>query len=155
MHWLLPSQFIHVCRCSKRVRDLQINNSISRIRQFLFYLRMQCSCGNTFGKYGMSTSCNVFCQGNANQICGGLLANNIYSSSYISNFYNAIKLKIYSIKMYLIIDSINSPILNGCYGDNTVRDLNGITYLDPSNTIESCIGFCLSNSYMFASVQNG
>ena len=51
---------------------------------------------------------------------------------------------------------INSLAPIGCYKDwvDSVRDLNGISYVDSSNTIESCIGFCLSNSYMFAGVQN-
>ena len=58
--------------------------------------------------------------------------------------------------LYKFLGSINSPKNLGCFADwiDDVRDLDGANYKDDSNTLESCIGFCLSNSYMFAGVQN-
>ena len=37
-----------------------------------------CYCGNTTGKYGNATNCDIKCQGNTNQICGGFDANSVY-----------------------------------------------------------------------------
>lgn len=38
-----------------------------------------CFCGNTYGKYGPATNCNMKCGGNANETCGGSWANSVYS----------------------------------------------------------------------------
>ena len=38
----------------------------------------QCFCGNQYGKYGQSNTCNAKCSGNSNEICGGTWANSIY-----------------------------------------------------------------------------
>ncbi len=38
-----------------------------------------CWCGNSYGKYGVSTGCNSPCFGNPNIICGGSWANSVYS----------------------------------------------------------------------------
>ena len=40
-----------------------------------------CFCGNTYGNYGSSSSCNVKCTGNSAEICGGSGANSIYPTS--------------------------------------------------------------------------
>jgi hypothetical protein len=37
-----------------------------------------CFCGNSYGKYGQADNCNMKCNGNSNQICGGSWANSIY-----------------------------------------------------------------------------
>lgn len=39
----------------------------------------QCFCGNSYGRYGKSKSCNMHCSGDRNQICGGVWANSVYS----------------------------------------------------------------------------
>ncbi|OAQ20922.1 WSC domain-containing protein [Thermosulfurimonas dismutans] len=39
----------------------------------------QCFCGNSYGKYGPATNCNMNCTGDKNQICGGNWANSIYN----------------------------------------------------------------------------
>ena len=40
---------------------------------------VQCFCGNSYGKYGESYSCDYECSGNQNEICGGYWANSVYS----------------------------------------------------------------------------
>ena len=40
-----------------------------------------CFCGNDFGKYGKADNCNMPCNGNPNEICGGSWANSIYKLS--------------------------------------------------------------------------
>ncbi|NPV04172.1 MAG: hypothetical protein HPY67_05500 [Syntrophaceae bacterium] len=39
----------------------------------------QCFCGNTYGKYGPATNCDMKCAGNPAEICGGNFANSVYS----------------------------------------------------------------------------
>ncbi len=41
----------------------------------------QCFCGNSYGKYGRATNCNMKCGGNPYQICGGFWSNSVYSTS--------------------------------------------------------------------------
>jgi len=50
-----------------------------------------CFCGNSYGKYGASTQCNMACGGESGSICGGSLANSIWytyeNSSATSSIY--------------------------------------------------------------------
>lgn len=39
-----------------------------------------CLCGNSYGKYGTATNCNMKCTGDNGQICGGINANSIYTT---------------------------------------------------------------------------
>jgi len=38
-----------------------------------------CFCGNSYGKYGPATNCDMKCAGNPAEICGGSFANSVYS----------------------------------------------------------------------------
>src|SRR4029077_17508832 len=40
----------------------------------------QCFCGNSYGRYHASTSCNMPCTANASETCGGTWANSVYLS---------------------------------------------------------------------------
>jgi hypothetical protein len=37
-----------------------------------------CLCGNSYGRYGSATNCNMACTGSPSQICGGINSNNVY-----------------------------------------------------------------------------
>ena len=37
-----------------------------------------CYCGNSYGKHGTATNCDMACVGDPSKICGGLLANSVY-----------------------------------------------------------------------------
>jgi hypothetical protein len=37
-----------------------------------------CFCGNSYGRFGSSNSCNMPCDGNRGEICGGSWANSVY-----------------------------------------------------------------------------
>lgn len=39
-----------------------------------------CLCGNTYGKFGAASNCNMACTGDRNQICGGSNANSVYAT---------------------------------------------------------------------------
>jgi len=41
----------------------------------------ECWCSDTYGKYGTSNRCDKPCTGNAEQICGGPMANSVYDVS--------------------------------------------------------------------------
>lgn len=38
-----------------------------------------CFCGNSYGKYGTATNCDMKCGGNPAEMCGGSFANSVYS----------------------------------------------------------------------------
>jgi len=38
-----------------------------------------CFCGNSYGKYGAATNCDMKCAGNPAETCGGSFANSVYS----------------------------------------------------------------------------
>ncbi len=38
----------------------------------------QCFCGNSYGKFGPANNCDMKCEGNPNQMCGGFWANSVY-----------------------------------------------------------------------------
>jgi len=37
-----------------------------------------CFCGNSYGKYGAASNCDMSCSGNSEKICGGFWANSVY-----------------------------------------------------------------------------
>jgi glucan endo-1,3-alpha-glucosidase len=39
-----------------------------------------CFCGNSYGKYGTATDCNMACSGNGTETCGGAWANSVYET---------------------------------------------------------------------------
>ncbi len=39
----------------------------------------QCFCGNSYGKYGKASNCNMPCSGNKTETCGGNWANSVYA----------------------------------------------------------------------------
>jgi len=45
-----------------------------------FKISGNCFCGNSYGSYGLAPNCDMACNANANEICGGSDANSIYST---------------------------------------------------------------------------
>ncbi|CAF1003389.1 unnamed protein product [Brachionus calyciflorus] len=43
----------------------------------------ECFCGNKYGTYGISNNCNMECNGNQSQICGGSWSNSVYKISLV------------------------------------------------------------------------
>jgi len=37
-----------------------------------------CFCGASFGRYGVSTNCTMYCDGNPGELCGGAGCNSIW-----------------------------------------------------------------------------
>jgi hypothetical protein len=44
----------------------------------MFEISSECFCGNSYGKYGTGSGCDMQCSGNQSQICGGFYQNSIY-----------------------------------------------------------------------------
>jgi len=42
---------------------------------------INCFCGDSYGKYGKATNCDMKCAGNSSEICGGSWANSVYDVS--------------------------------------------------------------------------
>lgn len=42
-----------------------------------------CLCGNSYGKQGKSTACNMKCTGDGSKICGGLYCNSVYGTGVV------------------------------------------------------------------------
>ena len=103
-------------------------------------------------------ACDMPCNGLSTDICGGDWANKVLSTAAISKLDMAI-LNIYSSKKsatFLSTGTLSSLVYVGCFKDNNMRrDLNGVWYQSGQNTIESCIGYCLSNGFRYAGAQYG
>jgi len=58
-----------------------MNESIWYNLRNFFYQRNECYCGDSYGKYGKvsESECNFKCNGNFNEICGGVNRISIYS----------------------------------------------------------------------------
>uniref|UniRef100_A0A1I8G3G0 WSC domain-containing protein n=1 Tax=Macrostomum lignano TaxID=282301 RepID=A0A1I8G3G0_9PLAT len=46
--------------------------------------KMQCFCGSSYGRFGISNEadCNYPCSGNSSQVCGGRWRNSVFSLTY-------------------------------------------------------------------------
>jgi hypothetical protein len=97
----------------------------------------QCFCGNTYGKYGTSTSCNMTCSGDSAETCGGSYANSIYKVAAATT-----------------PPPPSSSASLGCYKDESTRDLTDQTSLSPVS-VETCTSTCKSAGYAYAGVQYG
>lgn len=113
-------------------RTMTVNTCLSRCAEGGYnYGGVQfgefCFCGNDYGRYGSSTACNVPCSGNANEVCGGSFANNIYQ-----------------LRGH-----------QGCFQDFSDRDLSGLNYYDPNLTSSQCRSRCQQEGFAYASAQFG
>jgi hypothetical protein len=89
----------------------------------------QCGCGNSYGKYGTSSSCTDACPGNFAEVCGGSSANSVYRTSALPSI--------------------------GCFADENSRDLSGPQQVSSSSqTPEQCVAWCSSQGFAYAGVQD-
>ncbi len=95
----------------------------------------QCFCGDSYGKYGTATDCNMTCSGNSTETCGGSYANSVY-------------------KIAATTTPPPSTASLGCYKDESSRDLSDQTSLSPVS-VETCVSTCKSDGYAYAGVQYG
>ncbi len=107
----------------------------------------QCFCGNSYGKYGRANNCNMKCNGNPNEICGGFWANDIYELRSSTSPGNSSKLRPKT--------RIHTGKNLGCFKDNPNRDLNGYFVSAPNMTQRKCITICGNKGFKYAGVQYG
>jgi len=93
-----------------------------------------CFCGNSYGKYGKATNCDMKCAGNSNEICGGSWANSLYE---------------------FVISGVTVGDYKGCFKDTENRDLTGYTQQDPKLTLQSCSNICRQKGFKYAAAQYG
>jgi hypothetical protein len=53
-----------------------------------------CFCGNRYGTYGNADNCDMKCQGNAQQICGGNAANSVYRVTAVQDIGGRARLRV-------------------------------------------------------------
>ena len=104
-----------------------------------------CFCGNSYGKHGQATNCDMKCAGNSNEICGGAWANSIYELvlSPWSGAADADTSHVTGIGEY-----------KGCFQDNEAdRDLNKASDFIASLTLEMCADLCRKQGHKYAGAQ--
>ena len=52
----------------------------------LIQFDMACWCGNMYGRYGPASNCDMPCNGNSSQICGGSMANSVMQVTVPENY---------------------------------------------------------------------
>jgi hypothetical protein len=100
----------------------------------------ECYCGTSFSNYGApaldgSAGCNMVCNGNSSEYCGGPNRLNVYATPYVPPppaGWNAL----------------------GCYTDSTVaRTLNTTEYLNAAMTWEVCTAACKTAGFVYAGLE--
>uniref|UniRef100_A0A1I8HTR8 WSC domain-containing protein n=1 Tax=Macrostomum lignano TaxID=282301 RepID=A0A1I8HTR8_9PLAT len=91
---------------------------------------VQCFCGDSYGKHGASTECNLRCRGNAQQICGGKSSITVYTTSVAWRLTS-----------------------KGCFVDKPARDLTRLA-ISGAISVNLCFKHCQDLGYYYAGVQN-
>ena len=109
----------------------------------------ECYCGNALLNGGVllsnsDASCNVRCDGNNAEVCGGVG-----------------RLSVYNNMRYVaprVVNNVGKYVTKGCLTDpnnGMGRALAGSSMRSASLTVESCVKFCLGGSYKYAGVEFG
>ena len=56
-------------------------------RNSINFFSRECRCGDSYGKFGLASNCDMSCSGDSAQICGGSSANSIYKVPAKSKFF--------------------------------------------------------------------
>jgi choice-of-anchor C domain-containing protein len=86
----------------------------------------QCFCGNSYGKYGVATNCDMPCSGNRDKMCGGFWANSVYG------------ITIKKIENHNIINK-NNLIKNGSFEEGPLHVSPWTTLRRGSNKISNWV----------------
>ncbi|KAF7322464.1 Glycoside hydrolase [Mycena chlorophos] len=101
----------------------------------------QCYCGSTLmnglGTSLSSSSCNMACNGNSAEMCGGFYTMNLFSKSSAST------------------TTTTWTLSNACLVDTGSRILQSYSYSTSSLTPASCQQTCQARGYTLAGVENG
>ena len=123
----------------------------------------ECYCGNTFSNGGGpapdgSTGCNMACNGNSAEICGGANRLNVYMQSTTSSSSSI------TTSASITSSTTTSPGATGsapagwqnlgCYTDSTgARSLNTTLYLVGAMTVELCTSNCKAQGFTLSGVE--
>ncbi|KAL9074517.1 MAG: hypothetical protein Q9157_004376 [Trypethelium eluteriae] len=109
----------------------------------------ECYCGDALlngGAYlpASDTSCDLRCNGNDVEVCGGTGRLSVYSNTaYVAPH---------------IVNNVGKYVTKGCLTDpnnGKGRALAGNRTVSSGLTVESCVKFCLGRSYKYAGVEYG
>lgn len=103
-----------------------------------------CFCGNGYGRYGSADNCNMRCNGDPSQICGGSWANSVYDVALGTQVAPG--------------SSVQAPSPApagglGCFKDDFARDLNGYSVTTGDMTVQKCVATCAGRGFAYAGAQ--
>jgi hypothetical protein len=103
----------------------------------------QCFCGQSYGAYGQASAsdCNMACNGNGNETCGGTWRNSVYATGVAAPAPPP--------------TSGSGPSSIGCFVDSDSRDLSGPSTASGNMSVETCNSFCANSGYPYFGVQYG
>lgn len=104
----------------------------------------ECYCGNSLVNGGTilssNSTCNMLCDGNNAESCGGPNRLSVFSSNTITAAPN--------------LTVVNGYTSQGCWVDSNTRALGGPGYSDGSNmTIGNCVSYCSGQGYSYAGME--
>lgn len=105
----------------------------------------ECWCSNNLPQLGLSSNCNMACNGIPSQICGGPNALSVYA--YPHNILNTNTASSFSYKH-------NWKAL-GCYADKVNRTLPLKVLADDTMTVHVCLNACLHVNDSYAGLEYG
>ncbi|KAH8659256.1 WSC domain-containing protein [Tricladium varicosporioides] len=116
----------------------------------------QCYCDNTYingGPYSSLSNCNMACNGNSTEFCGGPGAMNLYSYGGVTPVSSVVPTSTVTPVTNIPLPTAWATL--GCYTDNVgARALShGLNI--PSLTVEKCISGCSAAGYTIAGVEYG
>ncbi len=102
-----------------------------------------CLCGNSYGKFGIASDCQMPCTGDPRQTCGGSNSNDVYATGLAT-------------VEPPVINSLTTARYLGCFKDpNNPFDLDGFLERSKLNDPRRCVATCSARGFKYAGVQYG
>jgi hypothetical protein len=115
-----------------------------------------CFCGTSYGRSGPAGNCDIKCQGNTGQVCGGAWANSVYAVGRGGTTGTQSRVVPTVPVAPTVPTAPTAPRYVGCFKDpNNPFDLDGHLERSAQNTPERCIQTCAAKGYRYAGVQYG
>ena len=122
----------------------------------------ECYCGNTFSNGGGpaadgSAGCNMACNGNSAEMCGGPNRLNVFMQKTTSSSSSTTSASVTSSTTKPLSTAGSAPAgwqNLGCYTDSTgARSLNTTLYLAGAMTVELCTSNCKAQGFTLSGVE--
>ncbi|KAF4624843.1 hypothetical protein G7Y89_g13327 [Cudoniella acicularis] len=116
----------------------------------------QCYCDNTYingGPFSTLSNCNMACNGNSTEYCGGPGAMNLYSYQGVTPVSSSTPTSTVTPVTSIPLPSAWATL--GCYTDSDAARALSNELNIPSLTVEKCIAGCSAAGYIIAGVEYG